>query len=233
MSWACALAIRIPHATAAKAPAGGTALRQAITGLTALWQARALRGTVLVMVALNIITGPLLLITVVTLSRQGVSSAMIGMAIAGYAVGGLAGIPLIRPLMRWLPPGVLLLAVGAVQVPILWGLALPFGPYWTMDVLSASMLPIPALRVALDILVLRQAPEHSRGRTLAAVNLALGVGIAAGIGIAGMALEHLDVVGTLLILLGAYAAMIAYLACDPVLRGMPWPAEPDSSSSSE
>lgn len=44
---------------------------------------------------LNLITGTLLLVAVVTLSRQNLAPATIGVAVAGYATAGFAGIPLL------------------------------------------------------------------------------------------------------------------------------------------
>ena len=50
--------------------------------------------------------------------------ALIGLALAGGAVGGLAGAPLVRPLHR-LRPGVLMITVCAVFVPLVALLAIP------------------------------------------------------------------------------------------------------------
>jgi MFS family permease len=233
-SWVCAFLVRVPsRARPADAPAGGprghgAATRRVLSGVTTLWRARPLRGTVLLMVALNVATAPVPLVAIVALTHQSVPPATIGLALAGLAAGALAGTVLIRPLCRLFRPGPLLLVVGTVEVPVLWGLALPLGPYWVMSVLVASMLPIPALRVAVDILIFRRAPEETKGRTIAAVSAALGVGFAAGIGLAGLLLEILSVAGALLVLLGVLATTVAYLAGDPQLRSLPWPEpEPD------
>jgi len=116
-----------------------------------------LRAATLLITAVNTVGVGLDLVAVVLLRDQSVSSAMIGVALAGGAVGGLAGAPLVRPLHR-LRPGVLLLAVCLLQVPVFVLFAVVDGPWWMGALLFVSMLGVPAIRVLVDVLILRQAP---------------------------------------------------------------------------
>lgn len=230
LSWLCTFGLRValralPSTTAGPAERD-TGVRQVFAGVAALWRTRTMRGAVLFMIALNIASAPVPLVTIVALSRQHVPSGTIGLAVSGIAMGALAGTVLIKPLSRLLRPGVLLLMVGAVEVPVLSILALQLGPYGVMAVLFVSMLPVPALRVAVDILIYRRASAETRGRTIAAVIAVLCVGSTAGIGIAGLALEYLGVAGALVVLLGMLAGAVGGLAFDGEFRSMPWPAEP-------
>lgn len=98
-----------------------------LVGIWALLGDPVLRAATLLITAVNTFGVGLDLIAVVILRDQSVSSAMIGVALAGGAAGGLAGAPLVRPLHR-LPPGVLLLAVCTLQVPVFVLLAMVNGP---------------------------------------------------------------------------------------------------------
>jgi len=162
--------------------AGGTAVGQAgrrsgmLVGIRTLLGDPVLRAATLLITAVNTFGVGLDLIVIVFLRDQSVSPAMIGVALAGGAAGGLAGAPLVRPLHR-LRPGVLLLAVCALQVPVDLLLALANGPWWMAGLLFAAMLGVPALRVLFDVLILRQAPAAERGRVAGAVMTLFGLGI--------------------------------------------------------
>ena len=130
------------------------------------------------------------LIAVVILREQAVSSAMIGIALAAGAVGGLAGAPLVRPLHR-IRPGVLLLAVCAVQAPVFTLLAVGSGPWW----IGGPAVRRHARR-ALDPGPARRpdpaaGPEGERGRVVGAVMTLLGLGMPAGYAAAGLLLQFL------------------------------------------
>ena len=162
-----------------------------LVGIRALPGDPVLRAATLLITAVNTFGVGLDLIAVVILRDQSVSSAMIGVALAGGAVGGLAGAPLVRPLRR-LPPGVLLRAVCALQVPVFVLLAMVNGPWWMAGLLFASMLGIPAIRVLFDVLILRQAPAEARGRVVGAVMTLFGLGMPVGFALAGLLLQFLS-----------------------------------------
>jgi hypothetical protein len=55
--------------------------------------------------------------------------------------------------------------------------------------LFVSMLGIPAIRVLVDVLILRQAPEAERGRIAGAVTALIALGMPAGFAAAGLLLH--------------------------------------------
>jgi hypothetical protein len=195
--------------TAAGEPAADRAGRRSgmFAGIRTLLGDPVLRAATLLITAVNTFGVGLDLIAVVILRDQSVSSAMIGVALAGGAVGGLAGAPLVRPLHR-LQPGVLLLAVCALQMPIFVLLAIVNGPWWMAGLLFASMLGIPAIRVLFDVLILRQAPAEERGRVVGAVMTLFGLGMPVGFALAGLLLQFLSAGTATLILAVALGAGI-------------------------
>ena len=121
------------------------------------------------------------LVVIVILRNQHVPSAQIGLVLAAAAVGSLAGAPLVRPLHR-IRPGILLLGVCAIEVPLLAGMALPYGAWWVAGLLFVPSLGVLALRVLVDVLIFRRTPDQLRGRAVAAVMTMLAIGMPAGHG---------------------------------------------------
>jgi predicted MFS family arabinose efflux permease len=193
------------------------------SGVQALLGDPVLRAVVLLIMAVNTAGVGLDLIAIVILRQQSVSSAMIGIALAGGAVGGLAGAPLVRPLHR-IRPGVLLLAVCGVQVPLFALLAVGNGPWWMAGLLFAAMLGVPAIRVLLDVLILRPFPEGERGRVAGAVMTLLGLGMPAGYAAAGLLLQFFPARTAMLIMAAALAAGVLGAAAQRELWRARWPA---------
>jgi predicted MFS family arabinose efflux permease len=193
-----------------------------LTGLRTLLGDPVLRAATLLITAVNAVGVGLDLIAVVILRDQSVSPAMIGVALAGGAVGGLAGAPLVRPLHR-LQPGVLLLAVCALQVPVFVLLSMVNGPWWMAGLLFASMLGVPAIRVLFDVLILRQAPAAERGRVVGAVMTLFGLGMPAGFAVAGLLLQYLSASTAMLILAAALAVGIISCGARRELWRARWP----------
>jgi MFS family permease len=127
-----------------------------LVGLRTLWANPVLRAAMLLITLANAVGVGLDLVVIVILRDQRVPSAQIGLVLAAMAVGGLVGAPLVKPLHR-IRPGVLLLGVCAIEVPMVAGLALPFGPWWVAALLFVPSLGVPALRV------LRAASMAARG----------------------------------------------------------------------
>lgn len=226
LSWVLALFVRVApqdHDRPA-APSTDRGWRQMFSGIRALWTEPTLRAATLLVTAINTVGAPVVLITVVILRQQSVSPAMIGLALSGAAVGGLAGSALVRPAHRYLQPGVLLCVVAAVQVPVLVALALPFGPWWVAVVLFCSAVGVPSLRVLVDVLILRQVPDEQRGRTIAAVMTLFGVGMPIGTVAAGLLLAHLAASSAMLVLASVLALGVGYAVVNPRLRAARWPA---------
>jgi hypothetical protein len=90
-------------------------------------------------------------------------------------------------------------------------------------VLFTAMLGLPALRVLLDILILRQAPEEQRGRVVAAVMILMAVGMPAGYAATGLLLQYLSAQTAMLILAGALAIGVLYSATKGELWQARWP----------
>lgn len=193
-----------------------------LAGIKALWSSPLLRATTLLIMTVNTVGAGLTLIAIVILKDQSVSSAMIGIALACGAVGGLAGAPLVRPLHR-LRPGVLLIAVCLLEVPLFALLAVPDGPWWMAGLLFTSMLGVPSIRVLLDILILRQAPESERGRVVGAVMTLMGLGMPVGLAATGLLLQYLSAQTAMLILAGALAAGVLYSVTKRELWQAGWP----------
>ena len=181
-----------------------------------------LRAATLLITAVNTFGVGLELTAVVILRDQSVSSAMIGVALAGGAAGGLAGAPLVRPLHR-LQPGVLLLAVCALQVPVFALLAMVNGPWWMAGLLFAGTLGIPAIRVLFDVLILRQAPAGERGRVVGAVMTLFALGMPVGFALVGLLLQFLPASTAMLILAGALGAGIICCGARRELWLARWP----------
>jgi len=160
-------ASRTPNASSARA-AG------MLAGVRTLWGQPVLGAATLLILFVNTIGAGFELIIIVILRHQAVPPAAIGLALGLGAAGGLAGTLLVKFLHR-LRPGVLLLAVAVLDVLVLALLAVPFGPWWVAGLMFTVMLGLPAVRVLVDILVIRQAPPEQRGRVVAALMTLIGL----------------------------------------------------------
>jgi predicted MFS family arabinose efflux permease len=193
-----------------------------LVGLRTIWSQPALRAAMLLIMLVNTVGVGLDLAVIVILRQQTVPSAQIGLVLALGAVGGLAGAPLVKPLHR-LPPGVLLLAACLLDVPLMALMAVPFGPWWVGALLFLSMLWVPAIRVGIDVLVIRPAPAAVRGRVVAALIMLIGVGMPVGMAGSGLLLQFLPAQAAMLVLAAILAAAVGYAAIRPELRKACWP----------
>ncbi len=196
-----------------------------LVGLRTLWDQPVLRAATLLIMFVNTIGAGLDLIIIVILRHQAVPPGMIGLALGAGAAGGLAGAPLVTILHR-LRPGVLMLAMCLLDVVILALLALPFGPWWVAGLLFTVMLGVPAIRVLVDILVIRQAPPEQRGRVVAALMTLIGLGLPAGLAGCGLLLQFVPAQAAMLTLAATEAVAVAYCATKRQLRQARWPADP-------
>ncbi len=220
MSLLSVLLIRVrPRPSADRA---GRARPDMLAGVRFLLGNPVLRAVMVLIMMVNTAGVGLELIAVVILRNQSVPPAAIGAALAAGAVGGLAGAPLVRPLHQ-IRPGVLLLAVCLLQVPVFALMAAVPGPWWMAGLLFASMLGVPAIRVLLDVLILRQAPEQERGRTVAAVMTLMGAGVPAGYAAAGVLLQAMPAQAAMLVMAGMLTLSVLYGATRRELRLARWP----------
>jgi MFS family permease len=195
-----------------------------LAGLRTLWDQPVLRAATMLIMFVNTIGAGLDLVIIVILRHQAVPPGMIGVALGAGAAGGLAGAPLVGILHR-LRPGVLMLGMCLLDVLILALLAVPFGPWWVAGLLFIVMLGVPAIRVMVDILVIRQAPPEQRGRVVAALMTLIGLGIPAGLAGCGLLLQYLPAQAAMLILAAVEAAGVAYCSTKRQLWQARWPAE--------
>jgi predicted MFS family arabinose efflux permease len=209
--------------TAESRPAAGQG--SMLAGVRTLWNQPVLRAATMLIMFVNTIGAGLELVIIVILRHQAVPSSVIGLALGAGAAGGLAGAPLIR-ILHQLRPGVLLLAVCALDAVILALLAVPFGPWWVAGLLFTAMLGIPAIRVLVDILVIRQAPPEQRGRVVAALMTLIGLGVPAGLAGCGLLLQYLPAQAAILAMAAAEAVGVAYCSTRRELWQARWPAEP-------
>jgi MFS family permease len=193
-----------------------------LAGLRVLWANPVLRAAMVLIMLANAVGVGLDLVVIVILRDQHVPSAQIGLVLAAAAVGGLAGAPLVKPLHR-IRPGVLLLGVCLIEVPMVAGLALPLGPWWVAALLFVPSLGVPALRVLLDVLIFRQTPDEQRGRAVAAVMTMMAIGMPAGLAGTGALLQWLPAQTALLTLASVLAVSLLYCGAKRELWRARWP----------
>jgi predicted MFS family arabinose efflux permease len=206
-------------------PEGTDGSGSMLAGLRTLWDQPVLRAATMLIMFVNTIGAGLDLVIIVILRHQAVPPGMIGVALGAGAAGGLAGAPLVGILHR-LRPGVLMLGMCLLDVLILALLAVPFGPWWVAGLLFIIMLGVPAIRVMVDILVIRQAPPEQRGRVVAALMTLIGLGIPAGLAGCGLLLQYVPAQAAMLTLAAIEAAGVAYCSTKRQLWQARWPADP-------
>ena len=194
-----------------------------LAGVRVLWEHPVLRAAMILIMIVNTLGAGLDLIVIVLLRHQSVPSTEIGLALgAGYA-GGIAGIPVIKIAHR-LRPGVMLLTICLIVVPVLALLAVPLGPWWVAGLLFVALLGIPSVQVAMDTLVIRQAPDAQRGRVAAAFMTLIALGLPIGLAGCGLLLRYVPAQAALLTLAAILAAGVAYSATKRELWHALWPA---------
>jgi predicted MFS family arabinose efflux permease len=225
-----ALIVRIPprdtSGEAGPAKAGEPASKSdgALAGIREIWHSPMIRAAVAMISVVNIGGEALFLAIVVLLSHQGASTRAIGLAVTGAAVGNLLGAGLVGRLHRRIPPGVLLVLVSSMFVVILPLLAVPLGPWWVFGVLTVSMLGVPAVRVLIDVLILRQVPDAHRGRTITALMTLMTIGVPFGTLAGGLSLQLLGAPATILAICGVTAIAVGIGLANKALRTAAWPA---------
>lgn len=193
-----------------------------LAGVRMLWGHPVLRPAMILFMIVNTVGAGLDLILIVLLRHQAVPASEIGLALGvGYA-GSIAGMPLIKILRRF-RPGVLMLSMCLLWIPVFALLSLPFGPWWAAGLLFIALLCIPAVQVTGDVLVIQQAPAEQRGRVIAAGMTMLGLGIPAGVAGCGLLLQYLPAQAAMLTLAAILAVGVGYCSTKRELWQAPWP----------
>ncbi|WP_405004974.1 MFS transporter [Kitasatospora purpeofusca] len=195
----------------------------ALAGYRYLARSALLRPILAVVLLINLAGTAMLLPVMVVLRGQGTSDAGIGLALAGEAVGALVGALLVRRLHRLAGPGVLLLAVSWLTVPVILAPLLPGGPATVFAGLFLVGLGVPTLRVMIDLLVFQQVPDALRGRVIAATMTMFTVGMPAGMVGSGLLLDHLSPAAALGTVAALLAAGLAPATAGRTLRRATWP----------
>ncbi|MFJ7245892.1 MFS transporter [Kitasatospora sp. NPDC098652] len=195
----------------------------ALAGFRLLAASPLLRPALAVLLVINLTGAALLLPVMVLLREHGTSSGGIGLALAGEAVGALAGATLVSRLHRLAGPGVLLLAVAWIAVPVPLAPLLPGGAVTVFAALFLVGAGTPALRVMLDLLVFRQVPDRLRGRVIAATMTLLTAGMPAGSFAAGLLLDRFSPAVTLVAIAALLAAAQLPATASRTLRRAAWP----------
>lgn len=232
LSLLCALFVRLPAREAP--PADGRSQDEEkdgkkdasdgmFAGVAELWRQPVLRGSILLIGMFYLVVTAAVLVVVVSLRRQHASPGMVGLALTGGAVGMLLGSLLVSRLHGRMTPGRLLLLVSGTAAVSVALLAAPLGPWWVFGVLFLAHLTVPALRVLIDIMILRQVPGDRRGRTIVATMTVLSVGPPLGTLAAGLLMQFAGVAWAVLALAVLQAAVTLYGLRDREVAGARWP----------
>ncbi|MFJ3214449.1 MFS transporter [Kitasatospora sp. NPDC086801] len=195
----------------------------ALAGYRLLAASPLLRSALAVLLVINLAGTALMLPVMVLLRDGGTSSGGIGLALAGEAVGALAGAALVPRLHRMAGPGVLLLVVAWTAVPVPLAPLLPGGAVTVFAALFMVGFGIPALRVMLDLLVFQQVPDELRGRAIAATMTLLTAGMPAGTLGSGLLLDHLSPAVALAAITILLAVALLPATASRTLRRAVWP----------
>lgn len=233
VSFLCVFAVRIPRSAS---PAGHDEqasepgrLAGMFAGIGELWASPLLRRALVMISTFYLTAMGVVLVVIVLLRSRGERPGVIGVALAGAAVGTLAGSILVRYLHRLMRPGWLLIMASGIVSACIALLAVPFGAWWVFCVLLASALTVPAIRVLIDILIFRQVPEHRRGRTIMATMTAFGLGPPLGTLTAGLLLKYAGGTAAVLALAALQAAATAFGILGHGVRSAQWPPSADTT----
>ena len=182
--------------------------REVADGLQLVWQVPILRAAAIQTPLVNFaFTGVIFTITL-TMRQHGTSTAVIGLAQAAIAVGGLLGavvVPRLQGRMHLATLATTITLAGA----LLFGAAAMFVPSPLVAApVALALLLAPAASAALVAVVLRSAPEEMRGRVTNTVVMAATALAALAPLIAGLLIQHVSGAWAV----GAFAATMATAA---------------------
>ncbi|NUR31555.1 MAG: MFS transporter, partial [Catenulispora sp.] len=218
------LFLRLPEAGARDAAGnGGKPEGGVLLGIKTILRDPVMRATALSLCLVNMAGYPIFLSLVVRLDQQHAASGTTGLVVAASAVGGLAGTPLAKPLMKLLRPGWVLIAACLMFAITNFGMTFCANPWADAAFLAAGGAAIPSAVVMVNVLILQAVPDEQRGRTAAALEVFLLVGIPAGTLGASTALQWFSPTATLLGLSLVMTVAVLYAVSQRALRAAQWP----------
>jgi MFS family permease len=210
-----------PSASAAE---GGKAHGGVLLGLKTILRDPVMRATTLVLCLVNTAGYPVFLSLVVRMHHDHQGSSTTGLVIGAMALGGLAGTALVKPLHKALRPGWVLIAACLAFALTDFGMTFSSAPVADAAFLAAGGAAIPSAVVMVNVLILQAVPDEQRGRTAAALDMFLLVGMPAGMLVASAALQWFSPTATLLVLSLLMAVAALYALSQRALRAAQWPA---------
>jgi MFS family permease len=210
-------------AAQAQAPAEKPARGGALLGLKTILRDPVMRATALALCLVNTAGYPVFLSLVVRMHQQHTGSGTTGLVVAAMAVGGLGGTALVKPLHKVLRPGWLLIAACLVFALTNFGTTFFTAPAVDAAFLALGGAVIPSAVVMVNVLILQAVPDEQRGRTAAALEMFLLVGMPAGTLLASAALQWFTPTATLLGLSLLMSAAALYAVSQKALRAAQWP----------
>ncbi|MFC6085110.1 MFS transporter [Sphaerisporangium aureirubrum] len=185
-----------------------------------LWRQRGLRAGLAFSLVSNLVANALLLPVIVMIEAGGGDSAVTGLVLAGMGLGGLLGAMVSARIGALLPPGRLMLAVVGFFALMVCATALPFGAYWPAVPLFLAMVAVPALNVALQVLVAALVPDAMMGRLTSFFGTAsMGLTPLAPL-VGGVLAQYVGGAGALVIIGGLLALNVVLAAMGPGLRSL-------------
>lgn len=203
---------------AAKDPHGG-----ALLGLKTILRDPVMRATALVLCLVNTAGYPVFLSLVVRMQHHHAGSGTTGLVVGAMALGGLAGTALVKPLHKMMRPGRLLIAACLTFALTDFGMTFVDAPAADAAFLAAGGAVIPSAVVMVNVLILQAVPDEQRGRTAAALEMFLLVGMPAGMLVASAALQWFSPTATLLGLSLLMSVAMLYAVSQKALRAAQWP----------
>ncbi|MFL6117933.1 MAG: MFS transporter [Catenulispora sp.] len=216
--------LRLPEsASHATADGGGRPDGGVLLGIKTILRDPVMRATAVSLCLVNMAGYPVFLSLVVRMNQNHAASGATGLVVGAMALGGLAGTPLAKPLLKALRPGWVLIAAFLVFTTTDFGMTFAANPVADAAFLAVGGAAVPAAVVMINVLILQAVPDEQRGRTAAALQMFLLAGMPAGMLVASAALQWFSPTATLLGLSLLMTTAALYALSQRALRAAQWP----------
>lgn len=219
--------LRLPEAVSHASAADGSAAAKpeggVLLGIKTILRDPVMRATALSLCLVNMAGYPVFLSLVVRMDQDHAGSGATGLVVGAMALGGLAGTPLAKPLLKVLRPGWVLIVACLAFTVTDFGMTFVAYPLADAAFLAVGGAAIPAAVVMVNVLILQAVPDEQRGRTAAALEMFLLVGMPAGMLVASAALQWFSPTATLLGLSLMMTTAVVYALSQRALRAAQWP----------